>query len=130
MRGRPRIDVEEIDGDELVVRVTAAPLTASDGAALADELLAALAEVSRETGARREGRRAGVPAAAGDPYARDDVIAGMRIKAPTRGNRRLEALIAAANDDDQLKGWWGYGTRQRQPALGRHTTRRPTSRSS
>ena len=35
-----------------------------------------------------------------------DAIAGMRIKAPTRGNRRLEALIAAANADDQLKGWW------------------------
>jgi small-conductance mechanosensitive channel len=50
MRGRPRIDVEEIDGDELVVRVTAAPLTATDGAALADELLAALAEVTRENG--------------------------------------------------------------------------------
>lgn len=47
-RGRPRIDVEEVDGDEVVVRVTAAPLSASDGPALADELLAALAEVTRE----------------------------------------------------------------------------------
>jgi len=35
-----------------------------------------------------------------------DAIAGIRIKAPTRGNRRLETLIAAANADDQLKGWW------------------------
>lgn len=30
----------------------------------------------------------------------------MRIDAPTRGNRRLEKLFAAANGDDQLKAWW------------------------
>src|SRR3954467_6579700 len=30
----------------------------------------------------------------------------MRIRAPTRGNRRLEALLEAANADDQLKAWW------------------------
>ena len=30
----------------------------------------------------------------------------MRIRAPTRGNRKLEALLAAANDDPQLKAWW------------------------
>ncbi len=30
----------------------------------------------------------------------------MRIKAPTRGNRRLEALLEAANADSQLKAWW------------------------
>ena len=30
----------------------------------------------------------------------------MRIKAPTRGNRRLEALLEAANADPQLKAWW------------------------
>jgi metal-dependent HD superfamily phosphatase/phosphodiesterase len=33
-------------------------------------------------------------------------IEAMRIKAPTRGNRRLEALLEAANADSQLKGWW------------------------
>src|SRR4051794_28579341 len=33
-------------------------------------------------------------------------IAQMRIDAPTRGNRRLEKLFAAANSDDQLKAWW------------------------
>ena len=32
--------------------------------------------------------------------------AAMRIEAPTRGNRRLETLLAAANRDDQLKAWW------------------------
>jgi metal-dependent HD superfamily phosphatase/phosphodiesterase len=30
----------------------------------------------------------------------------MEIRAPTRGNRRLEALLAAANADVQLKAWW------------------------
>jgi metal-dependent HD superfamily phosphatase/phosphodiesterase len=30
----------------------------------------------------------------------------VRINAPTRGNVKLEALLAAVNADDQLKGWW------------------------
>jgi metal-dependent HD superfamily phosphatase/phosphodiesterase len=28
------------------------------------------------------------------------------VRAPTRGNRRLEALLDAANADEQLKAWW------------------------
>jgi metal-dependent HD superfamily phosphatase/phosphodiesterase len=35
-----------------------------------------------------------------------EALAPVRIKAPTRGNRRLEALLEAANADDQLKAWW------------------------
>lgn len=35
-----------------------------------------------------------------------DATAIIDIHAPTRGNRKLEALIAAANGDDQLKAWW------------------------
>jgi uncharacterized protein len=30
----------------------------------------------------------------------------MRLRAPARGNRKLQALIDAANGDDQLKAWW------------------------
>jgi hypothetical protein len=30
----------------------------------------------------------------------------MRIRAPTRGNRRLERLLDAVNADDQVKAWW------------------------
>src|SRR5947208_6892259 len=30
----------------------------------------------------------------------------MRVRAPARGNRRLEALLEAANGDAQLKAWW------------------------
>ena len=33
-------------------------------------------------------------------------IREMRVRAPARGNRKLEALLDAANSDDQLKGWW------------------------
>ena len=46
-RGEPRIDLEEVDGDEVVVRVTATPLKHADGGTLADEILAALADVAR-----------------------------------------------------------------------------------
>src|SRR3954451_24737830 len=30
----------------------------------------------------------------------------MRVRAPARGNKKLEALLDAANADDQLKAWW------------------------
>ena len=33
-------------------------------------------------------------------------IADMRVRAPARGNRKLEKLLDAANADDQLKAWW------------------------
>ncbi|MEA2347802.1 MAG: small conductance mechanosensitive channel [Thermoleophilaceae bacterium] len=46
-RGEPRIDLEEVDGDEVVVRVTATPLKHADGGQLADEVLAALSDVTR-----------------------------------------------------------------------------------
>jgi len=32
--------------------------------------------------------------------------AEMRLRAPARGNRKLQALLDAANADDQLKAWW------------------------
>lgn len=35
-----------------------------------------------------------------------EAIADVRIRVPTRGNRRLERLIAAVNEDDQVKAWW------------------------
>jgi small conductance mechanosensitive channel len=46
LRGPPRITLEELDGDEVVVRISATPLVASQGRRLASELLAI---VSRET---------------------------------------------------------------------------------
>jgi len=33
-------------------------------------------------------------------------LQAMEIRAPTRGNRRLEALLAAVNADARVKSWW------------------------
>jgi metal-dependent HD superfamily phosphatase/phosphodiesterase len=33
-------------------------------------------------------------------------VAAARIRLPARGNRRLQALIDAVNDDQQVKAWW------------------------
>src|SRR5437868_5633278 len=35
-----------------------------------------------------------------------DALAEMRIRVPTRGNRKLERLLDAVNADDQVKAWW------------------------
>ena len=35
-----------------------------------------------------------------------ETAAAARIRAPTRGNRKLEAFLESANGDDQLKAWW------------------------
>src|SRR5215210_2953662 len=35
-----------------------------------------------------------------------EAIEKMRVNAPARGNRKLQALLDAANGDDQLKAWW------------------------
>lgn len=46
LRGAPRITLEELDGDEVVVRIAATPVVASEGRHLASELLSV---VTRET---------------------------------------------------------------------------------
>src|SRR3954453_23282918 len=35
-----------------------------------------------------------------------EAIAAIRIRAPTRGNRKLDQLIEAVNADPQVKAWW------------------------
>jgi metal-dependent HD superfamily phosphatase/phosphodiesterase len=35
-----------------------------------------------------------------------EAVTGIRVRAPSRGNKKLQALIDAANADDQLKAWW------------------------
>src|SRR6478735_3281099 len=49
-----------------------------------------------------------VPAPRVDPEARPprEASADGRMRVPTRGNRKLAALIAAVNADDQVKAWW------------------------
>jgi hypothetical protein len=47
-RRKPHIALEEFDGDEVVVRITATPSRASEGPKLADEVLAAIAGMTRD----------------------------------------------------------------------------------
>jgi len=42
----------------------------------------------------------------GAPRHPREAIADVAVHAPTRGNRRLEALLDAANGDDRVKAWW------------------------
>ncbi len=53
-RSDARVLLEEIDGDRLVVRIQATPERASDGARLADEIIAALASVTGERALARD----------------------------------------------------------------------------
>jgi small conductance mechanosensitive channel len=48
VRNEPHISLEEVDRDEVIVRITATPLSDADGPRLADEVLAAIAAVTRE----------------------------------------------------------------------------------
>jgi small-conductance mechanosensitive channel len=48
VRHAPSISLEEIDADEVVVRITATPEHDNDGPRLADEILAAIAELAQE----------------------------------------------------------------------------------
>jgi uncharacterized protein len=40
------------------------------------------------------------------PVAPREALASVRVRAPTRGNRRLERFLEAVNADDQVKAWW------------------------
>ena len=35
-----------------------------------------------------------------------EAVAEARVRAPTRGNRKLEAFLEAVNGDDQVRAWW------------------------
>ena len=48
VRAEPHISLEEIDSDEVVVRIAATPASDEDGPRLADEVLAAIEPVTRE----------------------------------------------------------------------------------
>jgi small conductance mechanosensitive channel len=56
-RSAPNVLLEEIDGDQVVVRVQATPEHAREGAQLADEVIAALASVTGEHEIVRDGYR-------------------------------------------------------------------------
>ena len=64
VRAEPHISLEEIDSDEVVVRIAATPESEEDGPRLADEVLSAIASVTREgdTDERMAARTNGAPA--------------------------------------------------------------------
>jgi uncharacterized protein len=35
-----------------------------------------------------------------------EAVAEAQVRAPTRGNRKLESFLEAVNGDDQVRGWW------------------------
>ena len=60
-RAEPDIELEEVDGDEVVVRIAATPVRAHEGTKLADEILAAVAVASRDGTAHVTPARPGEP---------------------------------------------------------------------
>ncbi len=48
VRSEPHISLEEVDRDEVIVRIAATPLAEADGPRLADEVLAAIGAVTRD----------------------------------------------------------------------------------
>jgi metal-dependent HD superfamily phosphatase/phosphodiesterase len=46
-----------------------------------------------------------------------EAIAEARVRAPTRGNRRLESFLDAVNGDEQVRAWW-YMTQVNAERLG------------
>ena len=74
-RRSAEVILEEVDGEEVVVRVQATPDRADDGARLADEVTAALAAVTGEHTIVEDDRR-GVEDS--DPRRREEAGAGVR----------------------------------------------------
>jgi small conductance mechanosensitive channel len=56
-RSEPHISLEEVDRDEVIVRIAATPLSESDGPQLADEVLAAIGAVTRPEEEDEDARR-------------------------------------------------------------------------
>ena len=71
MRGAPRVTLEELDADEVVVRVSATPLRPGDGPTLATEVLEAIAPYAApQNRSTAETRPRSRPATAGSPRPR------------------------------------------------------------
>ena len=46
-----------------------------------------------------------------------EAVAEAQVRAPTRGNRKLESFLAAVNGDEQVRAWW-YMTQVQSERLG------------
>jgi uncharacterized protein len=66
-------------------------------------------KAAQEAAEAADGSTDGVPAPdPGGPSRKPprEAIAEAHVRAPTRGNRKLESFIDAVNSDDQVRGWW------------------------
>jgi metal-dependent HD superfamily phosphatase/phosphodiesterase len=73
------------------------------------EEVEALDETEVEAAAAESSPEDGVPAPDPSGPTRKpprEAIAEAHVRAPTRGNRRLESFIDTVNGDDQVRGWW------------------------
>ncbi len=62
---------------------------------------------SEEKGAGAEAEQVPAPDPAGPSRKPPrEAIAEARVRAPTRGNRRLESFLEAVNSDEQVRAWW------------------------
>jgi small conductance mechanosensitive channel len=88
VRNEPHISLEEVDRDEVIVRIAATPLSESDGPRLADEVLAAISAVTRDA-EQVEPDEDRPPAPPDDDEGRaTDATAGSRLDAQRDGRRR------------------------------------------
>jgi small conductance mechanosensitive channel len=79
LRDAPRITLEELDGEEVVVRISATPRIASEGRQLASELLAI---VSRETRAGAQADSDARARSAGDGSSEAQARSGAEARTP------------------------------------------------
>jgi small conductance mechanosensitive channel len=85
LRAEPHIALEEVDSDEVIVRVAATPESDADGPRLADEILGAMASVTREVTVqeRANGRGPADPKPDSDPAEDSD---SKRVSGSARGS--------------------------------------------
>ncbi len=112
LRDTPRIALEELDGDEVVVRITATPRHAVDGPALATEVLQVVSGVTRPTDEAdasdgepaRPGRASAGPAR-GDGTARTGLDAPVAVRATsTAADEAPTAVRPPAGDGGPESG--------------------------
>ena len=98
-RAEPRIDLEELDADEVVVRIAATPDNESDGPRLADEILAAIGSLAQEGHRRARPRAAGAGATQRfDALRLRTIESGDRLGAAAgAGSRDLRATASVAD---------------------------------
>jgi small conductance mechanosensitive channel len=117
VRAPAAVRLDELDGDDLVIRVQATPERANEGARLADEIIAALATVTREharvggdRGHQADGDQRAPAGDQGAPAGDRDQNAPAGAPAPTRERRTpLNPEGAPEPEPATGRGWRAHG---------------------